>query len=202
MTTVAGVVVAGGRGRRFGGAKQNEPLAGRPLWQWAHDSLMESGVDLVVVVGGKDGPAGGLRRRDSVLAGLRAVGETEYVLVHDAARPLATSKLAGSVIARLQEGDVAGVIPVLPLRDAIKRVDGERIVESIDRSALVAVQTPQGFVTETLLAAHGAVEGDAADDAELVHRFGGAIATVAGEFANIKVTFPDDMKLAEALYAG
>jgi 2-C-methyl-D-erythritol 4-phosphate cytidylyltransferase len=200
MTTF-GVVVAAGEGERFGSSKAEALLAGRPLWQWARDALADGGVDGVVVVGGVPGGIpGGQRRRDSVLAGLRALpGGVEHVLVHDAARPLAGAGLVRSVMSRLVVGDVDGVVPGVPIGDTIKRVDGERVVETVPRVGLVVVQTPQGFVLDTLVAAHEASPDDATDDAELVERAGGTVVVVEGEVTNLKVTYPQDLAHAERL---
>ena len=106
------------------------------------------------------------------------------------------------VINRLSTGDVAGVIPGNPVRDATKRVDGERVVAAVTREELVTVQTPQGFVTSVLREAHERVGGDAADDAEMVGEIGGTVVVVPGEVTNIKVTVPADLRLVEAIHAG
>ena len=203
MNDAWGVVVAGGRGDRFGGPKQFELLGGEPLWEWARRSLVEGGVANVVVVGDMDGavPPGGVRR-DSVRAGLAAIPpEVEYVLVHDAARPLATPALVERVLARLRQGDVAGVVPANPVRDATKRVDGEHIVATVARQDLVTVQTPQGFVATVLRRAHDTMTGDAADDAEMVADLGEKVVIVEGEITNLKVTVPADLRLVEAIHA-
>jgi 2-C-methyl-D-erythritol 4-phosphate cytidylyltransferase len=198
---VHGVVVAAGAGMRFGGSKATLALKGRPLWEWARDTLVGAGIESVVLVGAVPGGIpGGERRRDSVQAGLLALppGVT-HVVIHDAARPLATAGLARAVLDRLARGDADGVVPVVPVRDTIKRVDGDRVVETVDRAHLAAVQTPQGFALEILLAAHRAGDDDASDDAVMVERIGGRIATVAGEAANLKITYPEDLTVAEAL---
>jgi len=203
VTEAWGVVVAGGRGDRFGGPKQFELLGGEPLWEWARRSLIEGGVAEVVVVGDMDGAVEpGLRRRDSVAAGLAKVPDRiEHILVHDAARPLATPALVERVLARLRQGDVAGVIPANAVRDATKRVEGQRVVAAVDRDDLVTVQTPQGFVAEVLRRAHATVEGDAADDAELVAGLDETVVYVEGEITNLKVTVPEDLRLVEAIHA-
>ena len=106
------------------------------------------------------------------------------------------------MIARLLVGDVAGVIPVVPVRDTIKRVERDRVVETVDRSHLIAVQTPQGFDLRTLRAAHESFEGEATDDASMVEATGGSIAIVEGDPMNLKVTYPGDLLLVEALRSG
>lgn len=203
MNEAWGIVVAGGRGRRYGAPKQFELLGGEPLWEWARRSLVEGGVPDVVVVGDIEGAVSpGERRRDSVAAGLAEVPpETRYVLVHDAARPLATPALVGRVLDRLKQGDVAGVVPGNPLRDATKRVEGERVIATVARESLVAVQTPQGFLASILRQAHDRFQGEAADDAEMVAQLKGAVVIVEGELTNLKVTVPEDLKLLAAIHA-
>jgi 2-C-methyl-D-erythritol 4-phosphate cytidylyltransferase len=199
--TVAGVVVAAGRGERFGGNKASTLLGGRPLWEWARDALVGAGVVPVVVVGDVPGGIpGGERRRDSVRIGIAALPDgTEHVLVHDAARPLASVRLVEAVIARLLDGDVDGVVPGVAVRDTLKRVDHGRVMDTISRHGVVAAQTPQGFVLDVLVRAHEASAEDATDDAELVERAGGMVAVIEGEEANLKVTYPADLDLAEEM---
>ena len=199
--TIVGILVAAGRGERFGGSKHSVELAGRPLWQHGHDNLLAGGVEEVVVVGAVPGGIpGGERRRDSVAAGLAAVPvDTEWVLVHDAARPLARPRLIRSVVGRLLAGDVDAVVPVVPVRDTIKRVEGDRVIETLAREPLVAVQTPQGFKVEALRSAHRVSDDDASDDALLVEQNGGSVTTVPGHPANLKITYPSDLAIAEAL---
>ena len=196
-----GVLVAAGRGTRFGREKHTLELAGAPLWQHARQALLDGGVAAVIVVGDVEGGvAGGLRRQDSVAAGLSQIPEPAgFVLVHDAARPLASADIVRRVIARLLVGDVDGVIPAIPVRDTIKRVSVDRVVETVDRSSLVAVQTPQGFDLRALRAAHAVAAFDATDDASMVEANGGTIAFVDGDPANIKLTYPEDLPVAEAL---
>jgi 2-C-methyl-D-erythritol 4-phosphate cytidylyltransferase len=198
---VHGIVVAGGRGDRFGGPKHTALLRGRPLWEWAQAALVHGGVGAVVVVGDVPGGVpGGRRRRDSVRAGLDSLPrEASHVLVHDAARPLATPELVRRVIDRLLAGGVDAVVPVVPIRDTLKRVGDGWVVATVERRDLAGAQTPQGFRVEVLRAAHEASENDASDDAGLVEAIGGSVATVEGEAGNLKVTYPGDLALAEAL---
>jgi len=203
-TPIWGLLLAAGRGTRFGRQKHDVELGGTPIWQQSERSLLEGGVDRLVVVGDLEGAVpGGDRRRDSVAAGLSAISDnTGFVLIHDAARPLVTAKLVRTVIDRLLLGDVAGVVPVVPVRDTLKRVAGEFVVETVDRADLVAVQTPQGFDLEALRAAHAVEGGDATDDASMIEAIGGTVAIVDGDPANLKVTYPEDLAVAEALRSG
>jgi 2-C-methyl-D-erythritol 4-phosphate cytidylyltransferase len=199
-----GLLLAAGRGTRFGRQKHDIELDGIPLWQQSERSLLDGGVDRLVVVGDLAGAVpGGDRRRDSVASGLAAISDhSGFVLVHDAARPLVTAGLVRAVIDRLLIGDVAGVVPVVPVRDTLKRVAGEFVVETVDRVDLVAVQTPQGFDLEALRVVHATADGDATDDASMVEAAGGTIAIVDGDPANLKVTYPEDLAVAEALRSG
>lgn len=200
----AAIIVAAGSGTRFGRPKHGLLLAGKPLWRWSIDAFEEAGASEVLVVGDVPGGVpGGTRRRDSVRAGLDALTSgSPIVLIHDAARPLAGVGLIGAVVAALAGTGVQGAIPAIPVTDTIKRSDGSRIVETIDRSDLVAVQTPQGFRTEALLDAHRSFPTrDATDDAALVERNGGTVVIVDGDRANFKITFPGDLAIAETILA-
>jgi len=201
--TLAGIVVAAGSGDRFGGPKHRILVAGVSMWERARDLLLDAGADPVVVVGDvPEGVPGGVRRRDSVAAGLAALGDrAEWVLIHDAARPLASVALARRVVDRLEEGDVDGVVPTVPVRDTLKQVQGGMVAGTVDRDRLVAVQTPQGYRVAALRKAQ-ALDGDATDEAVLLERAGRRVATVEGEAANLKVTFPGDLALVAALTGG
>jgi 2-C-methyl-D-erythritol 4-phosphate cytidylyltransferase len=143
---------------------------------------------------------GGDTRQHSVRAGLKALEGCEYVLVHDAARPMASAALVRRVIAAAVQTGAA--IPGVPPRDAVKRVEGGRVVESLDRSRLVLAQTPQGFRYALLERAHfqaadAGLVGD--DDAQLVAAAGHPVTVVPGEPTNVKLTTPEDMEVLEAL---
>jgi 2-C-methyl-D-erythritol 4-phosphate cytidylyltransferase len=149
----------------------------------------EPRADVVVV--------GGATRSASVRAGLGAVPpDAEIIVVHDAARPLAGASLFDAVI----EGVLAGadaVIPAAPLTDTVKRVDDQgRVLETLERDELVAVQTPQAFRAEVLLDAH-LDDPDATDDAALVEEVGGTVVVVPGDPRNLKITFAHDLGIAE-----
>jgi 2-C-methyl-D-erythritol 4-phosphate cytidylyltransferase len=196
-----GILVAAGRGDRFGGSKHDITLDGEPMWMHARRSLLDGSVAQIVVVGDVPGGIeGGRRRQDSVANGLAQIPvSARYVLVHDAARPLASSDLVRRVIQRLHQGDVAGVVPVIPLPDTVKEIDDDEVVRTVDRSQLAASQTPQGFVTEVLRRAHSSSETDVTDDAMAVEALGERVVTVPGEPGNLKITYPEDLQLAAVL---
>jgi 2-C-methyl-D-erythritol 4-phosphate cytidylyltransferase/2-C-methyl-D-erythritol 2,4-cyclodiphosphate synthase len=201
----AALIVAAGSGTRFGRSKHDLWLGGKPLWRWSVEAFEEAGASEIVVVGDVPGGVpGGSRRRDSVRAGLDALSSgSPIVLIHDAARPLVGSDLIEAVVAAIAGTGVEGAIPVIPVTDTIKRVEDSHVGETVDRSALVAVQTPQGFVTQALMDAHRTLpSADVTDDATLVERNGGIVVIVDGDRANIKITFPGDLAMAEAIVAG
>ena len=148
--------------------------------------------------------AGGAERQDSVRAALATLpGAVELVLVHDAARCLTPVEVVERVVAALRAGAVA-VVPVLPVADTVKQVDGDRVVVTVDRSRLRSVQTPQGFTREVLEKAHAAgssamTSSAMTDDAGLVEALGLPVLTVAGSDEAFKVTRPLDLLLAEAV---
>lgn len=212
------MLVAGGRGERATIAgttlpKQFRPLGGRAVVARSYDLLVDAGCGPVVVVVphelldltreviGADVTvaAGGDVRAASVAAGLALV-ESETVVVHDAARPFASPDLVRAVVAALRDAD--GAIAAVPVEETLKRVDGDRIVETVARAGIWRAQTPQAFRTEALRAAHAeaAAQGiDATDDAQLLERMGRRVAVVPGSRSNVKITFAEDFALAEAL---
>jgi 2-C-methyl-D-erythritol 4-phosphate cytidylyltransferase len=142
---------------------------------------------------------GGATRAESVLAALDEVPEeAAVVLVHDAARPLVTDEVIGRVLAPLGEG-YDGAVPALPLADTVKRVRGEDVVETLERSELVAAQTPQAFVAPVLREALAGDVSGATDCAALVERRGGRIKAVPGDPRLVKVTAPEDLQIVQAL---
>lgn len=145
---------------------------------------------------------GGAERQASVAAALAAVPPgPEIVLVHDAARALTPPELVESVAEAVRSGHRA-VIPVLPVVDTIKEVDaGERVLGTVDRAALRAVQTPQGFRRSVLAAAHEAAGDPLTDDAGLVEKQGVPVVCVPGSELALKITRPFDLALAEHLLA-
>jgi 2-C-methyl-D-erythritol 4-phosphate cytidylyltransferase len=208
------IVVAGGSGRRFGRLKQFSELAGRPVLEWAVQACRPCSAGVVLVLpatpaaealdshGADTVVPGGATRADSVRCGLAAVpAEAEVIVVHDAARPLASPALFAAVIAAVTDGGADGAVPGVPPSDTIKVVDESgRITDTLDRDRLVAVQTPQAFRAATLRRAHAeAAPAGATDDAMLVEGLGGTVLVVPGEPGNLKITDPDDLGAAQRL---
>jgi 2-C-methyl-D-erythritol 4-phosphate cytidylyltransferase len=139
---------------------------------------------------------GGETRAASVRAGLRAVPtDAGVIVVHDAARPLASPSLFEAVVREVRSG-ASGVVPGLGVPDTVKRVEGRKVRATIDRRDLVRVQTPQGFRARTLREAH-AGEPEATDDSSLLEAIGIPVVVVEGEEHNLKITTPPDLALAE-----
>ncbi len=214
MAQVWSIVVAAGSGRRFGRSKQFVLLGDRPVLEWAVAACRSRSAGVVLVLpAGLDDPEshgadavveGGATRADSVRAGIAAVPhDAEVIVVHDAARPLASPALFDAVIAAVTDGGADGAVPGLPLRDTIKVVDESgHVTSTLDRSALVAVQTPQAFRAGMLRRAHeqrGRGGSGAPDDAVLVEALGATVRVVPGEPGNLKITDPDDLAAAERL---
>jgi 2-C-methyl-D-erythritol 4-phosphate cytidylyltransferase len=193
--------------------KQFALLGGRPVVEWAVAACRPSstGVVLVVPPGAADGAdhgadvvvEGGATRAESVRHGLSVVpADAEVIVVHDAARPLASGDLFRAVIAAVAVGGADGAIPGVPVSDTIKVVDGtQTVTATMERSALVAVQTPQAFVADLLRRAH-AGGAEATDDAALVEMLGATVRVVPGEPHNLKITTPADLGTAEGLLRG
>jgi 2-C-methyl-D-erythritol 4-phosphate cytidylyltransferase/2-C-methyl-D-erythritol 2,4-cyclodiphosphate synthase len=217
---VAVVIVAAGSGTRLGAdlPKAFVRLGGQTLLERSLHSvrgMRHRGQTVIVAPGSRldearglasavlGGPvevvAGGETRQQSVAAGLAVVEGAEVILVHDAARALTPSSLFDAVVDEVvATGD--GVVPGLPVSDTIKRIDEDSTVrETVDRSQLAAVQTPQGFPAEVLLAAYRAASADETDDAALVAAIGHRVTVVPGDAHAFKVTTPWDLRRAEEL---
>lgn len=204
------IVVAAGSSTRFGSdtPKQFLEIAGKRVVDWsvAAAASVSDGVVVVVPKGSRVTVSssgldcqvvcvsGGDSRSESVRKGLAQVPDTaQVVVVHDAARPVASRGLMAAVVAAVRNGADAA-IPVVGVVDTIRDLDGN----TIDRSQLQAVQTPQGFSARALRHAH-ATGAQATDDATLVRAVGGSIVVVPGERWNIKVTEPEDALVVAAL---
>jgi len=144
--------------------------------------------------------AGGDTRQHSISNGLDAISaDTGVVLIHDVARALAPASLFERVALAVAETGV-GVVPIQPLVDTIKRIDGDQVSETVDRTTLGAAQTPQGFDLVKLRAAYANPAADFTDDAALYQSTGGEIISVLGDPIAFKVTNPEDLSRAEALF--
>lgn len=223
MTTV--VVPAAGKGTRLGSSlpKALIPILNKPMIVWTVNALEQTPiVDAIVLVAPDDAinefenlreengwqkvtaiVVGGTNRQQSVWHGLQAVpNETEWVIVHDAARPLVKPSLIAAVWEAAQETETAA-IAALPCTDTVKRtLDGVLIAETLDREQLWLAQTPQAFAAGLLKEAHEQAIKDgciATDDAMLVERLGVPVRLVIGDPTNIKITHPTDLLIAEAL---
>ena len=219
MPTCVALVVASGRGERFGGdpPKQYRALAGKPLLRHSLERLCRHpGVDRVRTVIHADDAAlyasaveglellepvpGGATRQDSVRLGLESLlrQPPELVLIHDGARPLVSATVIDRVLHALRTCPAA--LPVLPVTDTLKRGAEGIVAGTVNRADLYRAQTPQGFVYEGILRAHRRFAGAAmTDDAALAEADGLTIALVAGDEDNVKITEPADLARAERL---
>ena len=217
--SVWAVIVAAGRGERLGldRPKAFAQLNGRPLLAESLERLERSDwIDSIVVVAPPDWEepvillaeelacgkvesvvSGGETRAASVRAGLAAVPEDAAVaVVHDAARPVLAEEVLERLLTTLPEG-WDGAVPVVSIPDTVKRVEGDQVVETLDRDSLVGAQTPQAFVWPTLRAAASG-EAEATDCAALVEANGGRVKAVPGDRRLIKVTEQADLDLVAA----
>lgn len=220
--TTALIVPAAGKGERLGSGqpKALAEIAGRPMLVHAVHAALASGVVGVVAVAAPPGReahvrellealvahpivvTGGPTRRESVAAALSALPpDVDRVLVHDAARCLTPPEVFVAVAQAVADGSAA-VVPGVPVPDTVKEVAGDVVTGTPDRTALRAVQTPQGFLRETLEHAHATdPRQEVTDDAGMVEHAGGEVRMVSGHEEAFKVTRPLDMVLAEAVLA-
>jgi len=218
------IIVAGGSGTRCGGEepKQFMPLGGKPLICWPvqyfgnHSHVHQ--MIVVVPAGWEEQTAlllseipvsvplkivsGGLRRQDSVLAGSMAANESDVVAIHDGARPFPPGSLEDAIAESLQTG---GAIFALPATDSIKAVNESLIEMTVPREGLWAAQTPQVFLREKLITALKSCDeigAEITDDASAFERMGWPVKVVPGSRQNLKVTYPEDFTMAEAILKG
>jgi len=230
MSHTVALVVAAGRGERLGsdGPMAFVLVGGRPMVEWSLDVLVQSPlVGTVVVALPADAPVerpfmqersdtngrstvvaveGGAERSHSVRNALAAApADADVVLVHDAARPLLTEGIVAACLAALEDPAVDAAIAAAPITDTVKEAGQSRVVEAtLDRSRLWGVQTPQVFrraALERVLAQPDAVLAAATDDASLIEAAGGRVVLVPSPRSNLKVTTPEDLRLAELLLA-
>ncbi len=143
---------------------------------------------------------GGERRQDSVQRGLERLKDVQWVVIHDVARPCVDRSMVYRALEAVQATGAA--VAAVPVTDTVKVVeDGERVVETLDRSRLWAVQTPQVFHRELLETAFAQVQDDVTDEATMVERLGHTVNVFKGDYGNLKVTTPQDLAIAEAILA-
>ena len=213
----AAIVVAAGSGSRAGGDKQWRAVGGQPMVRWSVEALLAAGADSVIVViapgaetraaealaglSGWQAVVGGATRAASVQAGLAALEEPDDmpVLIHDAARPF----LSATVIERLLDAlnDAEGALPALPVADSLRRGVEGLVIGGVERDGLWRAQTPQAFRLKTIRDAYAAWADTEAptDEAAVVERAGGRVRLVEGDARLMKLTYPEDFSMAEAL---
>jgi len=216
------LIAAAGIGRRMGGqGKQYLLLGGEPMLAHTLRAFESCSAvqQIVVAAGGEDlgrcrelvkhykfnkvrqVVEGGRERQDSIYNGLRALPEqTKVVAVHDGARPFVTSAVIEDCFSGLDGWD--GVIAGVPAKDTLKRIEGEKVVETLDRQDIWQIQTPQVFPADLLVKAYKKAGSDGfygTDDAVLMERLGYRIRIIMGSYENIKITTPDDVVIAEAI---
>ena len=191
-------------------------MGGRALFLWAVDALRTAGCSPIILVVPPDlielarleAPddvtltPGGATRQDSVWNGLQHV-DAQSVVVHDAARPMVTADLVRSVLDAL-DSETDAVVAAVPVDETLKLVrDGQTVSETVDRSKLWRAQTPAAFKTASLRRAHERANDEGfvgTDESQLIERYGGEVKVVSGTRDNLKVTFPEDFAVAEAMF--
>ncbi|WP_426023334.1 bifunctional 2-C-methyl-D-erythritol 4-phosphate cytidylyltransferase/2-C-methyl-D-erythritol 2,4-cyclodiphosphate synthase [Brevundimonas sp. PWP3-1b1] len=215
--TFSGIIVAAGSGSRAGGDKQWRTLGGKPVLRWSAEALLNAGADELTIVVAPDAldrvadllsdlprwraVAGGDARADSVRAGLAALtcAPDQPVLVHDAARPLLERAVIERLLSALENAD--GALPVLAVADSLRRGEAQVMTDVVERDGLWRAQTPQAFRRCVIEAAYAAWTDAAApaDEAVVVQRNGGKVTLVQGDPRLMKLTYPEDFAMAEAL---
>lgn len=216
---ISAIVVAAGESERMWGIdKMFAPINGRPALARVLDTFQNcKKIDrIVVVMSSKNIEAcrkmaasekwskvaeivtGGKRRQDSVAEGLKRVKDAAWVVIHDGARPLVTVDLIERGLAAAKATGAA--VAAVPVKDTIKEVNDNEIVNrTLPRQDLRAVQTPQVFRADVIRKAYHSVQGDVTDDAALAEQAGFKVKLYTGSYANIKITTPEDLAVAEAL---
>lgn len=203
------ILLAAGQGKRLGFKKQFVKLGGKPLYMHSLEKVLGIFDEVILVLPKEDlgrvelptgvkKVAGGEERQDSVLEGLLEA-KGDIVIIHDCARPFATTEMFRKV-AQLE--GVEGKITAIPVRDTIKQVSEGMVIKTLDRSALWHAQTPQGFIKKVLLECHFRARNEgvvATDDSALLERYGYKVGVVMGSPLNIKITYPEDLDLAKQL---
>ena len=217
MSEVTSIIVAAGEGRRFGFSKQFALLGGKPVLDRCLEIFEAHKKVAAIVLVLKDVglkkeylkryrkivavAKGGKKRQDSVLSGFRQVDpeKAEIVLVHDGVRSFVSEDLIDRVIEATRKAGAA--VPAIPVEDTIKLVEGDEVSRTLAREQLVKVQTPQGFSYPILKAALDKAKEEnfyGTDEASLAERIEKKVVVVQGDPKNIKITTPEDLKIAEA----
>ena len=217
------IIVAGGRGRRFGAKKQWAPLKGKPVVAYSLETFDAHPLVNSILLGVPEGDialgkevlenyaptkgrgvfVGGDERYETVKNGLSLV-DADFVAIHDAVRPFVSASLLDRLFSALEGTHFWGVIPVVDINDTVKVVDQEVVKGTLDRSVLKLVQTPQLFKTEKLKFAYDSLEDftGITDDSSVVERVGGEVVAVEGDLDNFKITRKEDLKrAAKMLYS-
>ncbi len=218
---LAALIVAAGRGERAGAGppKQYRRLLGRPLVVWPLQAFAKAGVERIVIAIAPEHEAicreaiageaavhivhGGATRSASVRAGLAAIGASDIVFIHDAARPSLTPELVRELADAIAAG-ADGAAPALPMTDSLRRADRRgRALDAVERDGLMRVQTPQAFRAPVIRAAYDAlpVDADFGDDLAVAQAAGAEIVLVAGDSRLMKLTYPEDFGVLERMLA-
>jgi 2-C-methyl-D-erythritol 4-phosphate cytidylyltransferase len=216
---ICAIIVAAGKSRRMNGVdKLLAPLAGKPVLAWSIEAFQQHpSIDRIILVNSQKNNQtveclridnkwskvaevclGGKRRQDSVAAGLRLVGDCDWVIIHDGARPMVNADLISRGLEAAKETGAA--VAAVPVIDTIKLAGDDRsVIETPPRANLWAVQTPQIFRFAIIKEAYEKSSGDVTDDASLVEMTGTKVKLYMGSYDNIKVTTPHDLAVAELL---
>ena len=213
---VVAILLAGGKGSRFGEKKQFIKLKGEPLFQFSLNTInkIDEITDIILVLPEEDlervkifsfknvkKVAGGKERQDSVKNALDTIDNADIVIVHDSARPFATESMFIDGINNIKKG-FDGSITAIPARDTIKKVENNLVSKTLSRKELYIVQTPQTFKFDVLKKAYQKAYEDnflGTDDASLVERIGGKVVINKGSILNFKITTKEDLVLANCL---
>lgn len=212
------IILAAGSSRRFGEDKLFLPLGGKPVLAWSLDVFERSpAIDAIVLVLNENNwqaghklaeqhkwsklkhiCRGGLRRQDSVKAGIYSLSGCSLLFIHDGARPFVSEAIINSGLEAVRETGAA--VPAVPVTDTIKVSNSNNIVEhTLSRDALWSIQTPQVFRSDIIVRAYEQNDEDVTDDASLVEKMGYKVKLFCGSYSNIKITTSDDMELAQTI---
>ena len=212
------VIVAAGESKRMGGIdKMWATIKGKPVLERTLEAFLKcNAIDHIIIVLNKKNLkqgrqlkkevaaakkitlcTGGVRRQDSVAAGLARLSDCRWIVIHDGARPLVTPALIEKCIETAGATGVA--IAAIPITDTVKIVKNNKVKQTVPRHVLWAAQTPQVFRYDIITEAHSKITSDATDDASLVEQLKYKVSICPGDTDNIKITTPDDLVIAEAL---